>query len=71
MTSRAAGGAGALYITRGELCRRWNVSRATSYRLQAQGYLRPPVKLGPGLARWPIAEIQEIERRAAADRGDA
>jgi predicted DNA-binding transcriptional regulator AlpA len=37
-------------------------------QLQADGYLRPPVRLGPGTARWPLAEVEEIEHRAAKDR---
>lgn len=56
------------YLTRTELCARWNISRATSYRMQAAGYLRPPVRLAPGVVRWALAEIEQIEARAAEDR---
>jgi predicted DNA-binding transcriptional regulator AlpA len=59
------------YVTRAQLCHRWNVSRATTYRMQAEGYLRPPVKLASGVARWPVSEIEAIEARAAEDRGAA
>lgn len=57
------------FLDRNALCRRWGISRATSYRLEASGHLRPPVKLAAGIARWPVAEVEEIERRAAEDRG--
>lgn len=57
------------YLTRAQLCARWGISRATSYRMQADGYLSPPVKLAPGVARFPLAEIERIEQSAAADRG--
>jgi predicted DNA-binding transcriptional regulator AlpA len=59
----------ARYITRSQLCRRWGVSRSTTYRLQRSGYLRAPVKFGPGVVRWSVAEIEAIEARAAQDRG--
>jgi predicted DNA-binding transcriptional regulator AlpA len=56
------------WLTRRDLCHRWNVSRATTYRMQAEGYLRPPVKFAPGIARWSLSEIEAIEARAAEDR---
>lgn len=59
------------YLTRAELCGRLHISRATSYRLEREGYLPRPVRLGPAIVRWPIAEIEDLERRAAADRGEA
>lgn len=68
--SRAAVAAVALYLTRDELCRRWGISRATSYRYEREGFLPKPVKLGPGAARWPLAEIEALEKRAADDRGE-
>lgn len=57
-----------MYLDRIELCRRWAISRATSYRLEREGYLPPPIRLGPSTLRWPVAEIEELEKRAAADR---
>ena len=57
------------YLTRIELCRRWGISRATSYRYEREGYIPKAVKLGPGAARWPVAEIVALEQRPAADRG--
>jgi predicted DNA-binding transcriptional regulator AlpA len=69
-SSGAGAAAAELYLTRADLCRRWRISRATSYRMQANGYLRPPVKLGPGITRWSLAEIEEIEARAAEDRAE-
>ena len=59
----------AAFLTRGELCARWGISRATSYRMQRDGYLRPPVKFGPNVPRFPLAEIEKIEASASADRG--
>ncbi len=67
-TTAARAGA-ALYLTRDDLCRRWDISRATTYRYEREGFLPRPVKLGPGSARWPLSEIEAIERRAAEDRG--
>jgi predicted DNA-binding transcriptional regulator AlpA len=57
------------FITRDELCSRWGISRATSYRLEKDGYLRKPFRLGRGVSRWPVDEVEAIERRAAEDRG--
>jgi predicted DNA-binding transcriptional regulator AlpA len=57
------------YLTRGQLCTRWNVSRATTYRMQRDGYLKPPIRIGPGTARFPVVEIEAVEEQAAADRG--
>jgi len=59
----------AVYLTRPQLCRRWSISRSTSYRMEEDGYLSPPVRLGRGAPRWPISEIERIEASAAADRG--
>jgi predicted DNA-binding transcriptional regulator AlpA len=67
--SRAAVAAAALYLSRDGLCQRWGISRATSYRYEREGYLPKPVRLGPGAARWPLAEIEALEARAAGDRG--
>lgn len=68
---RAAAVVGALYLTREKLCRRWGISRSTSYRYEREGHLPQPVKLGPGAPRWPLAEIEALERRAAEDRAAA
>ena len=65
--SRAAPAA-AVYIDRPALCRRWGISRATIYRWTADGRLPAPVRLGPGVWRWPLAEIEKLEAGAAADR---
>lgn len=64
----AAAAPKATWLGRDELCRRWGISRATSYRWQAEGHLSAPVRLGPGVARWPVEEIEALERRAAGDR---
>jgi excisionase family DNA binding protein len=56
------------YMTRREICRRLHISWATSYRLQREGHLPFPVRFGR-LSRWPITEIEALERRASADRG--
>jgi predicted DNA-binding transcriptional regulator AlpA len=56
------------YLNRRALCERLGISRATSYRLQREGYLPHPVRFGPGTARWPVSEIEALERRAAEDR---
>jgi predicted DNA-binding transcriptional regulator AlpA len=59
------------YLTRAQLCRRWGISRATSYRYEREGYIPKPVRFGPGSARFPLAEIERVEARAAEDRGGA
>jgi predicted DNA-binding transcriptional regulator AlpA len=60
--------ADAPFLDRPALCRRWGIGRATSYAMQRKGYLKPPLRLGPGVARWPLAEIEALEARAAEDR---
>jgi predicted DNA-binding transcriptional regulator AlpA len=57
------------FIGRSDLCARWGISRTTSYELQAKGYLPRPARLGGGVLRWPLAEIERIEASADADRG--
>lgn len=46
------------------------MSRSTSYRLQGENYLPAPMRLGPGVLRWRLAEIEKIEAKAAEDRGE-
>jgi predicted DNA-binding transcriptional regulator AlpA len=57
------------YLTRNQLCRRLGISRATSYRLERESHLPKPVRFGRGVARWPLSEIEALERRVAEDRG--
>ncbi len=57
------------YISRSELCRLLGISRATSYRLEREGFLPRPVRIGPKTTRWPISELEVFERRLAEDRG--
>ncbi len=59
------------YISRSELCRRLGISRATSYRLERDGFLPRPVRIGPRTTRWPVSELEVFERRLAEDRGAA
>ena len=59
------------YISRAELCRRLGISRATSYRLEREGFLPRPVRIGPRTTRWPVSELEVFERRLAEDRGTA
>ena len=59
------------YISRSELCRLLGISRATSYRLERDGFLPRPVRIGPKTTRWPVSELAVFERRLAEDRGAA
>lgn len=59
------------YISRSELCRLLGISRATSYRLERDGFLPRPVRIGPRTTRWPVSELEVFERRLAEDRGAA
>lgn len=59
------------YISRSELCRRLGISRATSYRLERDGFLPRPVRIGPRTTRWPVSELAVFEQRLAEDRGAA
>lgn len=59
------------YISRAELCRLLGISRATSYRLERDGFLPRPVRIGPRTTRWPVSELEVFERRLAEDRGAA
>ncbi len=60
---------GTRYLTRRALCDRLAISRAGSYRLEAAGFLPRGIRLGPGMVRWLVSEIEALERRAAEDRG--
>lgn len=59
----------ARWLTRADLCRRLRISRATSYRLESEGYLPKPVRIGPGTIRWSVTELETFERRILDDRG--
>jgi predicted DNA-binding transcriptional regulator AlpA len=59
-----------LYMAAKHLCARWGVSIPTLRRWLRDGYLPKPIRLGRGALRWPVAEIEAIEQRAAADRGE-
>ncbi len=59
----------ARWIDRSDLCRRLGISRATSYRLEAAGFLPRPVRIGPRTTRWLISELEAFERRLVEDRG--
>lgn len=56
------------YLSRDELCRRFGISRATSYRYEREGLIPAPIRIGPRTMRWVLAEIEALEARAAADR---
>lgn len=57
------------HLTRADLCARLNISRATSYRLEAAGYLPRPVRIAPRVVRFLRSEVEAFEQRLAADRG--
>ena len=59
----------ARWIGRSDLCQRLGISRATSYRLEAAGYLPRPVRIGPRTTRWSVVEIEAFEQRLFDDRG--
>lgn len=61
----------ARWLTRSDLCRRLKISRATSYRLESEGYLPRPVRIGPGTVRWSITELESFERRLLDDRHES
>lgn len=50
----------ARWIGRSDLCRRLGISRATSYRLEAAGFLPRPVRIGPKTTRWLVSELNRI-----------
>jgi predicted DNA-binding transcriptional regulator AlpA len=58
----------ARWLTRADLCRRLKISRATSYRLESEGYLPKPVRISPGTIRWSVTELESFERRLLDDR---
>ncbi len=60
----------ARWLTRSDLCRRLKISRATSYRLESDGFLPRPVRIGPSTVRWSVAELELFERRLLEDRGE-
>jgi predicted DNA-binding transcriptional regulator AlpA len=57
------------FVSRETLCRELDISRATSYRYERDGYLPAPIRIGPGIVRWPRREIDALLARLAADRG--
>lgn len=58
------------YLTVGELCARWDCSRATLYRWIRGGYMPRPVRFGPRAVRWAVDEIEALEEHLARDRGE-
>lgn len=56
-------------LTREEICRELGISRSSSYRLERNGYLPPPLVIGPRTIRWRRADLEVLLERAAADRG--
>ncbi len=59
------------YVTARDLCARWSVSRMTLWRWQQDGYIPKPVRFAGRTTRWPLAEVEEFERRLELDRGAA
>ena len=62
---------GARFITRRQRAARLGISIRTDYRLESQGYLPRPVRIGPGLVRYSLAEVEAFERKLLEDRGAA
>lgn len=50
------------------VCKRLGVSRASIYAWIARGEFPAPVKLGPRLSAWSLAEIEDWERARMAAR---
>jgi predicted DNA-binding transcriptional regulator AlpA len=55
----------AVYFYRASLFGASTVSCAMTYRLERDGSLPKPVRLGRRIARWPLAEIDDLEHHAA------
>ena len=54
----------AVYFDRASLFGGSGVSRATAYRLERDGTLPKPVRLVRRIARWTLAETDDLERHA-------
>lgn len=59
---------GSIYVKDKALAERYNVHRKTIWEWVRAGRFPRPIKLTPGCARWPLADVEahERERREAA-----
>ena len=54
------------YVRDTDLAERYGVSRNTIWRWAKEGRLPSPVKLGPGVTRWRLADIEQWESEREA-----
>ena len=54
------------YVRDTDLAERYGVSRNTIWRWAKEGRLPSPVKLGPGVTRWRLADIEQWEAEREA-----
>lgn len=54
------------YVRDTDLAERYGVSRNTIWRWTKEGNLPSPVKLGPGVTRWRLADIEQWEAEREA-----
>lgn len=55
-------------LTRADVARELKISRATTYRYVAEGYLPAPLRIGPGVLRWRPQDIDAFLERIESDR---
>lgn len=53
-----------------DLARRRGHARSTAYRYVEHGLLTPAIRLGPGCAVWPVAEVDAIDQARIAGAND-
>lgn len=57
------------YLTTQQVAKRFSVSTRTVWRWAESGLLAPPIGIGDQRTRrWPVAEIEQFERRMLAGR---
>lgn len=50
-----------VWLTDRQGAARYQMSRSTWWRMVKEGRLPKPVKLGPGITRWRLADLQQWE----------
>ena len=50
------------YLRLPTVCARYGLSRSTLYAWIKQGYFPAPIKLGPRVSAWAVADLEQWER---------
>jgi predicted DNA-binding transcriptional regulator AlpA len=50
------------YLSRADLCARWNISRSTLFREERKGLAPRGIRVGPRRIRYLLSEVEDWER---------